>query len=95
MFLVTTLSEITADLERSLRGRKNRANAIAEWKGELLQQRTSKRSREARLDVSTVNFWVPGQRAFFDIRVFDLPAQRYRNLELAKCYTKNELEKKR
>ena len=68
---------------------------LAEMEGELLQQRTSNRSREARLDVSAVNFWVPGQRAFFDIRVFDLSAQRYRNLELAKCYTKNELEKKR
>jgi len=41
--------------------------------GELLK-RSSNISREARLDVSAV--WVPGQRAFFDIRVFDLTAQR-------------------
>ena len=32
-------------------------------------------------------------KGIFDTRVFDLSAQRYRNLELAK--TKNELEKKR
>ena len=62
---------------------------------EVLQERSGNRNSEARLDVSAVNFWVTGQRAFFDIRVFDLNAQRYRNLELAKCYTKNEVEKKK
>ena len=68
---------------------------LAEMKGELISERTGNRSREARLDVSAVNFWVTGQRAFFDIRVFDLSAQRYRNLELTKCYERNEIEKKR
>ncbi|XP_066914998.1 uncharacterized protein [Clytia hemisphaerica] len=52
-------------------------------------------SKEARLDVSTVSFWTRGQRAFFDIRVFDLQAQRYRSQELTKCYETNEKEKKR
>ena len=36
-----------------------------------------------------------GQRSFFEIRVFDLNARRYRNQELAKCYETNEKEKKR
>ena len=87
------LRNITADPERNLRGHIEQM--LAEMEGELLQQRTSNRSREARLDVSAVNFWVLGQRALFDIKVFDHSAQRYRNLELEKCYTKNELEKKR
>ena len=68
---------------------------LAEMEGELIHERTGNRSRESRLDVSAVNFWVTGQRAFFDIRVFDLSAQRYRNIELTKCYEKNEIEKKR
>ena len=89
------LRNITADLLREVCVDVKIEPMLAEMEGELLQQKTSNRSREARLDVSAVNFWVPGQRAFFDIRVFDLSAQRYRNLELAKCYTKNELEKKR
>ena len=89
------LRNITADLLREVCVDVKIEPMLAEMEGELLQQKTSNRSREARLDVSAVNFWVPGQRAFFDIRVFDLSAQRYRNLELAKCYTKNELEKKK
>ena len=67
---------------------------LAEMDGEFIQERTGNRSREARLDVSAVNFW-DGQRAFFYIRVFDLNAQRYRNLEFAKCFAKKEMEKKR
>ncbi len=50
---------------------------------------------EARLDVSAASFLVAGQKAVFDIRVFDLNAQRYSILELAKCYLTNEAEKKR
>ena len=68
---------------------------LAEMEGELIRERTGNTRREARLDVSAVNFWITGQRAFFYIRVFDLSAQRYSNLELAKCYERNEKEKKR
>ena len=63
--------------------------------GEQSQYRTANRSREARLDISATGFWTPGQRAFFDIRVFDLSARRYRGLELSKCFKRNEDEKKR
>ena len=51
-------------------------------------------SNEARLDVSARGFWVPGQRVFCDVRIFDLDAQRYRNTEIKKCYSRNEIEKK-
>ena len=50
---------------------------------------------EARLDISATGFWTPGQRTFLDVRVFDLKAQRHKNLELQKCYKRNEDEKKR
>ena len=62
---------------------------------EQMQHRTANRSKEARLDISATGFWTPGQRAFFDIRVFDLNARRYRGLELSKCFRRNEEEKKR
>ena len=68
---------------------------LNEVNGGELQETATNRSREARLDVSTTSFWIAGQKAFFDIRVFDLNAQRYSNLELAKCYSMNEIEKKR
>ena len=63
--------------------------------GEAMRNKTANRRDEARLDISATGFWTPGQRAFFDIRVFDLSARRYRGLELSKCLQRNEDEKKR
>ena len=62
--------------------------------GERFRQRGANRRQEARLDISAVGFWTPGQRVFLDVRVFDLNAQRYRGLELKKCFKRNEDEKK-
>ena len=63
--------------------------------GEEFTYKTANTSEGARLDISATGFWTPGQRAFFDIRVFDLNACRYRGLELSKCFQRNESEKKR
>ena len=49
----------------------------------------------ARLDVSARNFWIMGQKAFFDVRVFDPNASRYQSKNLEQCFTVNEREKKR
>ncbi|XP_066921132.1 uncharacterized protein [Clytia hemisphaerica] len=53
------------------------------------------KSREARLDISALNFWTHGQRAFFDVRVFNLFAQRHINSKVENCLKTNENEKKR
>ena len=50
---------------------------------------------EARLDVSIRGFWQRGQRAFFDVRVFNPFAPVYRNQRLSTAFTSNEREKKR
>ena len=63
--------------------------------GEQINEKATKTGDEARLDVSALGFWVPGQRVFCDIRVFDHNAQRYRNTNLKKCFIKNEEEKKK
>lgn len=81
------LNEVCPDVRREPR--------LVEMDGEHLTHRTANRSQEARLDISATGFWTPGQRAFFDIRVFDLNARRYRGLELEKCFRRNEGEKKR
>ena len=44
-------------------------------KGEEMVKKSNKQVREARFDVSAVSFWTKGQKAFFDIRVFDLNAR--------------------
>ena len=63
--------------------------------GEVLNERTANTRPEACLDISALGFWTPGQRVFFDIRVFNLHAQRYKCLELKRCFERNEKEKKR
>ena len=52
-------------------------------------------SAEARSDISARGFWVKGQIAFFDIRVFDPNARRYTTRNLTQCYKSNETEKKK
>ena len=66
-----------------------------ELNGEQLGTTSANIRQEARLDISAIGFWVPGQRVFFDVQVFDLNALRYRGLDLIKCFKKNEEEKKR
>ena len=63
--------------------------------GESLEEKTANRSPEARLDVSARGFWIAGQKAFLDIRVFNPIAGRYANMEISKMYITNEKEKKK
>ena len=63
---------------------------LLELNGKRFNQATANRRPEARLDLSANGFWTPGQRVFLDIRVFDLNARRYRNLDIQKCFKKNE-----
>ena len=58
-------------------------------------RKTAKTNDEVRLDICARSFWVSGQRAFFDIRIFDPNAQRYSKQTLKQCYSMNENEKKR
>ena len=48
-----------------------------------------------RLDISARGFWIRGQKAFFDTRVFHPFALSHRNQSLADVHKKNEDEKKR
>ena len=47
------------------------------------------------MDISARGFWCSGQKALFDVRVFNPIASRYRNTPLSKCYTINENEKEK
>ena len=63
--------------------------------GEKLELASAISSDEARLDVSARGFWQRGQRAFFDVKVFNPNAQRHVGQSLAQCYISNEKDKKR
>ena len=57
--------------------------------------RTANTSNEARVDVSARGFWTNGQRAFFDVRIFDPTAACHRELSLEAAHRRNEQEKER
>ena len=63
--------------------------------GEHFDAKTANKHEDARLDISARGFWCSGQKALFDVRVFNPIASRYRNTPLSKCYTINENEKKK
>ena len=52
-------------------------------------------SVETRADISARGFWFRGQRAFFDVRVFDPNGQRHGNKTLKRWYELSEHEKKK
>ena len=57
--------------------------------------REASKSKEARLDISALSFWTTGQRAFFDVRVFNLFTLGHSKMVVEKCFRANEKEKKR
>ena len=63
--------------------------------GEILSYASAITSNEARSDVSARGFWIRGQTAFSDIRVFNPLANCYRNQTLEASHRRNENEKKR
>ena len=62
--------------------------------GEVLTS-SANSSNEARPDVGARGFWLSGQRAFFDVRVFNPFAKNYLNQKLDTAFSSNENEKKR
>ena len=68
--------------------------ALMPLTGEHLHASANK-ANDARLDVSVRGFWQDGQRAFFDIRVFNPFAPSHLTSTLQKNFERNEKEKKR
>ena len=69
--------------------------ALLPLEGEYLQYRTANTSNDSRVDVSARGFWMRGQKAFFDIRIFYPMADCHRELSLEAAHKKNEQEKMR
>ena len=57
--------------------------------GEVLTS-SANSSDEARLDVSARGFWQRGQRAFFDVMVFNPFAKSHLNQKLDMVFSRNE-----
>ena len=63
--------------------------------GERFSEKTENKSNQVRVDISAHGFWLTGQSAFFDVRVFNPTAKRWINLKFRKSHGVNEKEKKK
>ena len=63
--------------------------------GERFAHKTANLDDGARTDVAARGFWVRGQKAFVDVRIFNPIARQYSRQNLDSAHRKNEKEKKR
>ena len=63
--------------------------------GEKFNYKTANVEQEARVDISASVFWNRGQKAFFDLRVFNPLAPCYSVLSLDAAHARNERDKTR
>ena len=89
------LRDLTANMMPEVRKDSEIEPKLTPLSGEELRGKTSKNSKEARVDIRTRGFWEQEEQAFFDLRVFDPNVCRYHNESLKQCHVMNEQEKKR
>ena len=80
------LNEVCIDVEEE--------PLLQEVTGEKFSAKTAKIEKDARLDIAARGFWMRGQRAFCDVRVFNPLAKCHRTKPLAKIHEVHEKEKK-
>ena len=89
------IRDLTANMLRDVSNDAEVEVKLMPLTGEQLQYRSAITGVEARLDIRARSFWVRGQEAFLDIRVFDPNANKNLNATLPRCHKINEKEKKR
>ena len=62
---------------------------------EILCNKSTIMDENARVDVAARGFWIKGQKAFMDVRVFNPLAKTYLSGSLEAAHRRNEQEKKR
>ena len=89
------LRDITCELLKEVCKDVEKEPLLIPLTGEKLKYQTANTKDNARLDISARSFWSRGQRAFFDIRVFDPIAPSHIDQNLVDMYRRQENEKKR
>ena len=90
-----TIRDTTAELLAEVTKDVQLEPLLSELTGETLRYKTSNTQDEGRLDISSRNCWRFGDKAFFDMRIFNPIAKNYLNMPLKNAYINNEKEKKR
>ena len=73
----------------------NRATTSTSQRSEKFERKSTLTTNEARVDVTARSFWIKGQMAYSDVRIFNPLAKCHRNLSLQAAHKNNENEKKR
>ena len=89
------LRDITAGLLTELCHSDEVEPSLQPLSGESFQYRSANVEDEARLDVVANGFWERGQKAYFDVKVFNPFAPKHCSVSLPQYYRRAELEKKR
>ena len=89
------LRDITAGLLTELCHSVEVEPSLQPLSGESFQYRSANVEDGARLDVVANGFWERGQKAYFDVKVFNPFAPTHCSVSLPQCYRRAELEKKR
>ena len=89
------IRDITCSLLKEVCSDVTKEPLLQPLQGEKFNYKTANVEQEARVDISARGFWNRGQKAFFDLRVFNPLAPCYSRLSLDAAHTRNERDKTR
>ena len=89
------IRDITCSLLKEVCSDVTKEPLLQPLQGEKFNYKTANVEQEARVDISARGFWNRGQKAFFDLRVFNPLAPCYSGLSLDAAHTRNERDKTR
>ena len=70
--------DVTYDLLKEVSRDVSKEPLLQKLGGENFSYKTVLSNQEARVDVSVRDFWTRGQKAFFDVRIFEPLAHTYK-----------------
>ena len=89
------IRDITCSLLKEVCSDVTKEPLLQPLQGEKFNYKTANVEQEARVDISARGFWNRGQKAFFDLRVFNPLAPCYSGLSLDAVHARNERDKTR
>ena len=97
-FIITRHNEVrdlTAEILNEVCSQVSVEPTLTPLTGEEFRQASVIKTDNARADICARSFWIKGQTAYCDVRVFNPLANCYMNQSLSAAHKKNEAEKKR
>ena len=97
-FVITRHNEVrdlTAEILNEVCSQVSVEPTLTPLTGEEFRQASVIKTENARADICARSFWIKGQTAYCDVRVFNPLANCYMNQSLSAAHKKNEAEKKR